>query len=252
MLTNQTISPLRGLKLYGMADALDEQLRQPETYDLAFEERLGLLVDRETASRDSRRLGRLLKAAKLRQQASVEDINYRHPRGLDRRQMAGLASCGWIRAHETVLITGPTGTGKTWIACSLANAACRQGLSALYARTGRLLEELRIAHANGSYGRRLEQIARIDVLALDDLGIQRLGTGERQDLLEVLEDRCGLRSMIVTSQLPIPDWHEAIGSPNPTLADAILDRLLSNAHRIELRGETLRPTRAAPSLPDPG
>lgn len=252
MLTNQTISALRNLKLYGMADALDEQLRQPETYDLLFEERLGLLVDREMASRDTRRLQRLLKAAKLRQQACIEDVNYRHPRELDRRQMAGLASCEWIRARQTVLITGSCGIGKTWIACSLANAACRQGLSAFYARTGRLLEELRVAHANGSYGRRLQQIARIDVLVLDDLGVQRLSTGERQDLLEVLEDRCGLRSTIVTSQLRIADWHEAIGSPNPTLADAILDRLLSNSHRIELKGETMRPSRVALTIGDTG
>jgi DNA replication protein DnaC len=243
---------LRALKLHGMADAFDEQLRQPETYDLPFEERFGLLVDREVSSRDTRRLQRLLRAAKLRQQACVEDIDYRHKRGLDKRQMAGLASCEWIRAHQTLLITGSCGIGKTWIACSLANAACRQGLSALYARTGRLLEELRIAHGNGSYGRRLQQIARIDVLVLDDFGLHKLGTGERQDLLEVLEDRCGLRSTIVTSQLPVSDWHEAIGSPNPTLADAILDRLLSNAHRIDLKGESMRRPRVASSVPDAG
>ncbi len=241
MLTNQTISTLRALKLYGMADGLEQQLGEPETYDLAFEERLGLLVDREVSSRDTRRLERLLKAARLRQQACVEDLNYRHKRGLDKRQMASLASCEWIRAHQTVLITGPTGTGKTWIACSLANAACRQGLSALYVRTSRVLAELAIARGNGSYGRRLQQLARIDVLVLDDWAVQKLGTGERHDLLEVLEDRCGLRSTIVTSQLPVKEWHEAIGSANPTLADAILDRLRSNAHRITLSGPTMRP-----------
>ena len=238
MLSNQTITTLRALKLYGMADGFEHQLSTPETYDLPFEERLALLVDRELASRDSRRLTRLLSAARLRQPACVEEINYRHPRGLDRRQMAGLATCDWIRAHQQLLMTGPTGIGKTWLICALGNAACRQGLSVLYVRCGRLLEELHIAHANGSYGRRLAQLARVDLMLIDDWGLSKLSQQERTDLLEVLEDRCGLRSTVVTSQLPVTAWHDAIGSP--TLADAIMDRLTSAAHRIDLKGPTLR------------
>ncbi len=247
MLTNHTITTLREMKLYGMADGFEQQLAQPAHYDLPFEERLGLLVDREVSFRDTRRLARLLKAARLRHNACVEDIDYRHKRGLDKRQMAGLATCDWVRAHQQLLITGPTGVGKTWIACALANQACRQGLSVFYARCNRLLEELHIAHGNGTYGRRLQQIARVDLLVLDDYGLAKLTQSERTDLLEVLEDRCGLRSTAVTSQLPVPSWHDAVGSP--TLADAILDRLLSDAHRVELRGETMRRREAVASPP---
>lgn len=168
MLTNQTLRTLRDLKLYGMADALEQQLGQPSTYDLPFEERLGLLVDREVSLRDTRRLQRLLKAAKLREPgACVEDIDYRPKRQLDKRQMAGLASCEWVRARQNLLITGATGTGKSWLASAMANQACRQGLSAVYVRCGRVLEELRIAHGNGSYARRLAQLARVDLLILD-------------------------------------------------------------------------------------
>jgi DNA replication protein DnaC len=239
MLRNQTIRSLRELKLYGMADAFEQQLTHPEADDLAFEERLGLLVDSELASRDTRRLQRLLRAAKLRHDACVEDINYRHKRGLDRRQMQQLARCDWIRAANNLLVTGATGTGKTWLTCAISNAACRQGLSVLYVRCGRLLEELRIAHATGGFMRRLAQIARVDLLVLDDWGLQKLTSSERNDLLEVLEDRSGKRSTAVTSQVPVEAWHEVVGSP--TLADAILDRLVSNAHRIKLSGETMRP-----------
>ena len=245
MLTNQTITQLRELKLYGMADGLEQQLSQPQNYDLAFEERLGLLVDREVAFRDTRRLSRLLKAARLRHAACVEDIDFRHRRGLDKRQMAGLSSCDWIRVHQQLLITGPTGVGKTWIACALANQACRQGLSAFYARCNRLLEELHIAHGNGTYTRRLQQLARVDVLILDDWGLVKLQQPERTDLLEVLEDRCGVRSTVVTSQLPVDAWHEVVGAP--TLADAIMDRMLADAHRIELRGESMRHRGVAPA-----
>lgn len=241
MLSNQTLSTLRRLKLYGMADAFEQQLEQPSTYDLGFEERLALLVDREMASRDSRRLQRLLQLARLRHQACVEEIDYRYKRGLDRRQIASLATCDWIRAHQQLIVTGPTGIGKSWIICALATAACRQGLTVLYARCGRLLEELRIAHADGSYAKKLAQIAKVELLVLDDWGLSKLSQSERTDLLEILEDRCGRRSTAVTSQLPVTAWHEVVGSP--TLADAIVDRLTSASHRIVLDGPTMRPAR---------
>ena len=239
MLTNPTIAALRAMKLYGMAEGVERQLADPATYDLPFEERLGLLVDQEMASRDSRRLARLLQGARLRQAACLEDVDYRHPRGLDRRQMASLASCDWIRSRQNLLITAPCGLGKTWLACAFGHGAARQGLTVLYARCGRLLEELQVAHGNGSYTRRLAQLARIDLVVLDDYGLKKLGQQERADLLEVLEDRCQHRSTLVTSQLPISDWHEAVGSP--TLADAILDRLMTNAHKIALKGKSMRP-----------
>lgn len=239
MLTNPTISQLRALKLYGMAEGFEQQLAAPETHDLVFEERFALLVDREVASRDTRRLQRLLRAAKLRQSACLEDVNYRHPRGLDRRQMAALSTCDWIRAGHNLLITASCGLGKTWLACAFGQAAARQGLTVLYERCGRLLEELAVAHGNGSYTRRLAQLARIDLLVLDDYGLKKLGQQERADLLEVLEDRCQRRSTLVTSQLPTDAWHDAVGSP--TLADAILDRLMTNAHKITLSGKSMRP-----------
>jgi DNA replication protein DnaC len=256
VLSNQTIATLRGLKLYGMADALEQQLAQPATYDVPFEERLGLLVDRELAVRDRRRLARLLQMARLKQDACLEDLAYRGGRGLDRRQIASLASCAWIRAHQQLLITGATGTGKTFLICAFGQAACRQGLSVFYTRVGRLLEELAIAHGNGTFSRRLQQLAKVDLLLLDDYGLARLTQQERMDLLEVLEERYGSRSTLVASQLPVTSWHEAVGSP--TLGDAITDRLLSNAHRIELTGPSIRDpearplSRASSRPPEPG
>jgi DNA replication protein DnaC len=240
MLTQQTLQTLRRLKLNGMAEAFEQQLAQPTHADLSFEERLGLLVDREVTSRDNRRLQRLLKAAKLKYHACVEDINYRHPRGLQRPQIASLLSCDWLRNHHPVVLVGPTGSGKTWLACALANQACRQGFSALYARTTRLLEELRIAHADGSYTKRLAQLAKLDLLILDDWALQKLTRAQAQDLLELIDDRHGARSLLVTSQLPIEHWHDTLG--DPTLADAILDRLLQHAHKIILKGESMRKT----------
>ncbi len=238
MLNQQTIDQLRQLKLTGMLDAFEQQLAQPESHELAFEQRFALLVEREVLHRENRRLARLLKAAKLRVHACVEDIDYRHPRGLERPRMASLASVDWIHQALNLCITGPTGCGKTWLACALGNQACRQGLSTRYLRLPRLLEQLRIAHGDGSYARLMNQLLKTDLLILDDWGIQKLTAAQRQDLMEVIEDRHGRRSTLIASQLPIEHWHDYIGEA--TLADAILDRLLHGAHRLNLRGESMR------------
>ncbi len=238
MLNQHTLEKLRALRLTGMSEAFEQQLAQPAAQDLAFEERFGLLVDQEVLYRDNRRLARLLKTAKLRLNACVEDIDYRHPRGLDRPSIASLASCQWVQRHQNLCLTGPTGTGKTWLACALGNQACRQGLSVRYLRVPRLFEMLRIGHGDGSYPRLMNQLAKADLLILDDWGIQKMAAPQRNDLMEVIEDRHGLRSTLIASQLPIEHWHDYIGEA--TLADAILDRLLHNAHRLPLKGESMR------------
>ena len=238
MLNHPTLNTLRSMKLAGMADAYTQQLEQPDIQRLSFDERLAMLVDRETLYRESRRQRRLLRLARLRQSACVEDIDYQHKRGLDRSLVASLITCDWIRSHHNLHLTGPTGTGKSWIACSFGNQACRQGLSVRYERTPRLLDALRIAHGDGSYHKKLTQLARIDLLILDDFGLKPLQQSERHDLLELIEDRHGLRSTLITSQLPISAWHEYLN--DPTVADALLDRLLNGAHRIELKGESMR------------
>lgn len=238
MLIEQTKQKLSTLKLTGMLEAFEQQRAQPDTYDLSFEERLGLLVDREMINRENKRLERLLRSAKLRVSACIEDIDYRHPRGLDRSQMASLASCDWIKQQLNLCITGATGTGKTWLACALGNQACRQGLSVRYLRVPKLFEMLRIAHGDGSYPRLMNQLAKIDLLILDDWGLQKLNAPQRSDLMEIIEDRYKLRSTLVASQLPIDHWHDYVGEA--TLADAILDRLLHNAHRLILEGESMR------------
>jgi DNA replication protein DnaC len=222
-----------------MADALSDQLEHPDRYgELEFTARLGLLVDRETQDRDNRRLTRNLKTAHLRAQACVEDIDFRRPRGLDRTHILTLAEAGWVSDHRDVLISGATGCGKTYLACALAQAAIRRGHRALYWRLPRLLEELRLAHADGRAAQLMTNWARIDVLVLDDLGLRPLTPAQAGDLLEVIEDRHQRRSTILTSQLPINTWHDNLG--DPTLADAICDRLVHTGHRIELRGESLR------------
>lgn len=238
MLTQQTLTRLRALKLFGLADAFAQQLEQPPTQALAFEERLALLVEREMTYRENRRLQSLLRAAKLRQSACVEDIDYRHPRGLDRALVSTLRNGDWIRAHHNLHITGPTGTGKSWLACAFGHQACRQGLGVRYERTGRLLDQLRVARGDGSYPKLLRQLARVELLILDDFGLKPLTQSERHDLLEVIEDRHGVRSTLLTSQLPIRHWHEYLNEP--TVADALLDRLLNGAHRLELTGDSLR------------
>ena len=238
MLNQQTTEQLRALKLTGMLEAWEQQREQPQTHDLSFDERLALLVEREVLHRENRRLARLLKAAKLRVNACIEDIDYRHPRGLEKSRMAALASGDWIRQSLNLCITGPTGCGKTWLACALGNQACRQGLSVRYLRLPMLFEQLRIAHGDGTYPRLMNLLLKMDLLILDDWGIQKITAAQRQDLMEVIEDRHGRRSTLIASQLPIEHWHDYIGEA--TLADAILDRLLHGAHRLELRGESMR------------
>jgi len=244
MLSAPTIDKLYALNLSGMARALNEQREQPAAYGgLGFEDRLGMLVDREATDRENRRLERYLRAAKLRLAASVEDVDFRAVRGLDRGNFLELAASRWVDAHRQVLIVGPTGVGKTYLACALATAAIRAGHSALYLRTPRALTELATARLDGRLPRLLVAWAKVEVLVLDDFGLQPLTDAQAADLLEVIEDRAGRRSTIVTSQLPIAHWHEGLGEP--TVADAILDRLLHGAHRLELRGESLR--RAEPA-----
>lgn len=240
MLVQTTLDTLNRLKLYGMAAALTEQMTQSAAANLSFEERFGLLVDREALHRDNRRLTRLLQLAQLKQRsACVEDIDYRNRRGLDRSQIASLASCQWVREAQNLLIHGATGAGKTWLACALAQQACRQGLSALYLRAPRLFDELSVCHADGSFRKRLAAIAKVSLLVIDDFAIAPMGTRERTDLLELLDDRVGTRATLLTSQLHLDHWHDYLG--DPTLADAILDRLLHSAHKIHLKGESMRP-----------
>jgi DNA replication protein DnaC len=239
MLTHQTITQLRGLRLDGMARAFEEQLTQPHAGGLAFEARFGLLVDRELAWRDSRRLERLLKQARLKYaDACIENLDTRSARGLDARQLTTLAGGDWIRRGQNLLITGATGLGKTWLACALGQATCRHGFSALYMRFSRLLEELRIAHGDGSFGRRLQQLAKTDLLILDDFALAPIAQPERTDLLEVLDDRTNGKATLITSQLPVEHWYSYLN--DPTLADAILDRIVHNSHRLALDGESLR------------
>jgi DNA replication protein DnaC len=243
MLTHPTLDKLQALRLTGMARALEEQLQMTGIEELGFCERLGLLVDREMTERENRRLHDRLAKARLRQTAVVEDIDFRAPRGLDRSLFSALCSCQWIREHQNILITGATGLGKSFLACALAHKACREGFTALYHRLPRLLPDLAIAKADGRYSKLLTALARTDVLVLDDWGLLALTDGHRRDLLEIVEDRYDRRSTIVTSQLPVNSWHDAIG--DATLADAILDRLVHNAHRLALKGkESIRKTKA--------
>jgi DNA replication protein DnaC len=244
MLTSQTLDKLRDLNLMGMSRAYQEQMERADYQALPFDDRLGMIVDVELQERENRRLHRYLKSARLRDQACVEDINFHAPRSLDRALIRELAQSRWVDAHQSVLIVGATGLGKTYIACALAEAAIRKGHTALYMRFPRMVDELAVARVDGRMPRLLMNWARLDVLVLDDFAMQPLSGQQSADLLEVIEDRSQRRSTIVTSQLPVKQWHEALG--DATIADAILDRLVHNAHRIELHGrESLRDPRAA-------
>jgi len=242
MSNEHTLDQLRALRLDGMVHAIEEQATSTAAAALGFDERLSMLVQREVAWRDARRVERLLKAAKLKvSMACVEDINYRSSRSLDRSLVATLAGGDWIRNAQNLLITGATGCGKTWLACALAHQAARSGFSVLYFRAGRLFDELQVAHGDGSFARRLIQLAKLDLLVLDDFAISPMGGPERSDLLEVLDDRVGTRSTLITSQLPVKAWHTYLD--DPTLADAILDRVVHSSHKIDLKGGSLRDKR---------
>jgi DNA replication protein DnaC len=243
MLTHPTTDRLRELGLAGMARALEEQRRHADAADLSFEDRLAMLVDREALERDSKRLATRLRFAGLRQQATPEDVDHRATRGLDRAVFQRLTGGEWIERHQDLLVTGPTGTGKTWLSCALGHRACRDNKSVLYQRVPRLLEALGLARGDGRYGRMLKNLARVQLLILDDWAVTPLTAEQRRDLLEIVDDRHDRASTIVTSQVPVDHWHEHIG--NPTIADAVLDRLVHGAHRIELKGESMRKLRAA-------
>ena len=238
MLNHPTLERLHTLRLRGMAKAFREQLEQPEAEGLSFTDRLGLLIDRETTERESWQLKLRLRNARLKQNACVEDIDYRAPRGLEKALTMQLASCDWIRHHDNALIIGPTGTGKTYLACALGQKACRDGFHVAYRRVPRLFSEILQAKGEGRHLKFLASLAKIDLLILDDWGLAALDDGQRRDLLEIMDDRHGNRSTLITSQLPVENWHEMIG--DGTIADAILDRLVHNAHKIRLKGESMR------------
>jgi len=244
MLQQQCLKQLRMLKLSGMAHALEQQWSQPHTYDdLSFDERMGLLVNQEMTSRANKRLQRLLKAARFKESACIENIDYAHPRGLKKSQLASLLSGDWMTKKQNLVITGPTGCGKTYLACAIGHHACHQDISVRYYRAPRLFEMLTISHGDGSYLKLINQLEKTDLLIVDDWGLETLTQSQRNDLLEIMEDRHGSKSTIVTSQLPTTKWHAHIG--DPTLADAILDRLLHNAHKLNLKGESMRKVHAA-------
>jgi DNA replication protein DnaC len=238
MLHHPTLEKLQTLRLSGMHKALSEQLNMPDIDTLSFEERLGLLTDREITERENRRLKTRLRQAKLKHNACIEDIDHRAPRGLDKALILQLTACRWIHEGLNLIINGPTGVGKTWIACALAQKACREGYTALYLRLPRLFQELTLAHGDGRFPKLMATFAKTDLIVLDDWGLAKLNAEQRRDLLELLDDRHTNRSTIVTSQIPVDHWHEIIG--DATLADAILDRLVHNAYRINLKGESMR------------
>src|SRR5499425_670479 len=244
MLNQQTLDKLHAMKLYGLAEAFRAQLETTEASQFSFEERFALLVDQQWLWKENRALARRLRAAHLKELGVIEDVDYQHPRGLDRKLVRTLSSSDWVRQHQSILLLGPTGIGKSWLACALAQKACRDGFSVLHKRTVELFRELAVARADGSIGRFLIRLSRTDILLLDDFAMAPLKDGERRDFLEICDDRYQRRSLILTSQMPVAHWHEQIG--DPTIADSILDRLVHNAYRIELKGESMRKKRRKP------
>lgn len=241
MLKHPTLDKLKTMKLEGMAQALNEQLEMSAANDLGFEERLGLLVDREASFRDNKRFSTKLRNAKLRHQASLENIDYSHPRQLDRSLMQDLASCNWLKQKHNLIITGPTGVGKTYLACALGHQACRYDFSVIYKQTSRLLQELVISKGDGRYFRMLSKLSKTNLLILDDWGLDTPTPEQRRVLLELLDDRYERGATLIASQLPVDLWYENLA--DPTLADAILDRIIHNAYRLNLKGESLRKTK---------
>lgn len=242
MLINPIINKMQELRLSSMAKAFKEQLEQPLMAELSFEERLGLLIDMEMTARENRRLQGRLKKARLQLSACLEDIDYQSTRNLDKSLLATLSQCQWVASHQNILIVGPCGTGKTFLGCAFAHKACLLGYTAHHYRIGRLLSDLHLNKRDGQYSKRMTELSKTDVLILDDFGLASLADEQRRDLLEILDDRHDKRSTIVTSQVPVKLWHETIG--NVTLADAILDRLVHNAYKIELKGDSMRKTRS--------
>lgn len=247
MLTHPTLDQLRALGLSGMAKAFQDLQDQPDAKALGHADWLALLVEQEVTARRQKRFESRARAASLRHPASVEDIDFRAARGLDRGLMLKLASCDFIRAHHGLLITGPCGVGKSWIACALGHKACREDFSVAYHRLPRLLAALALARTDGRHAKMLKALARVDLLILDDWGPETFDEVQRRDILEIVEDRYQRRSTIVTSQVPVDAWHDLVG--NPTIADAVLDRLVHDAYRIELTGESLRKRRRAADAP---
>lgn len=243
MLLHPTLEKLQDLRLHGMVKALEDQLRQPDITTLTFEERLSLMVDHEMTMRDDKRMQSRLKKAKFKEEATIENIDYQTPRGLDKSVVLQLASCKWIKEHHNILMMGPAGSGKTYLACALSHKACEEGYRVQYTRMSRMLPALSVAKGDGSYEKRLEELSKIDVLILDDWGVLKFDDEHRRSLLEILDDRYKKSSTIVTSQLPVSLWHDNIN--DNTLADAILDRLVHNAYRIELKGDSIRKKSAA-------